>query len=489
MNEYGEWIGPDDVHDHTKYHNQRILPMDYMNDGPVSESDVAQDRILYANRKQIATQKKRAQTVALKKPNTAPKQASRRAPVNEEVQPSTHVESAVANLISHGICVVPIGDTAGYLAQFEDYMNNVPEFKRDWVLKRTGGPQGTWTPGKHTDDHVNSFVDYRFAAGNFGAFNLASSYHVPLSRNIDTDMYAIFEPILAVMGTIFNLPHVEMIPDRLCFRPSQDMLGGDTVHRDVSAGLEASDLAFGGLVNLNTNANQGLTIQTGSHYFHSDQNGGSFTKVSADTAEGRYAMLHFDAYKSRIVIPPNHACIFFENILHEIPPGPVANDTFRKFIAFRLTRATTTVYKDNILARLNQSPLAHKGGTRSPLWPDKYDMNKEPSPSMRSRFQKRFASEADWPELWDQTTHRIKQKKPDYTLKAPYAAYTDIQNSLYRPHAFAPPVWSDPDERSASDWLDVRHPWAPVSVTDDEGTDGSNVDTDMDTDVVLNPYL
>jgi hypothetical protein len=200
----------------------------------------------------------------------------------------------------------------------------------------------------------------------------------------------------------------------------------DSVHRDNSSGLESGDLVFGGFVNLNQNEDQKVTLQAGTHEFRSLTGGQSFTKVGDAEAQ------RFSAGKEDFIVPPKHGIMFFENILHEVVSGTVPHDTYRKFIAFRLTRSQITWHPPNVGARERQSPMAHKGGKIARLEPGNYNMH----PDLAARYQQRF-SQAMQPIYED--NRFLSLKKPLYSLRdlgMPYADYEPIHSNLYRPHPY-----------------------------------------------------
>jgi hypothetical protein len=311
-------------------------------------------------------------------------------------------------------------DTSPLLAEFKAYMRSIPEFDTTWLRNRHWRKKGS---------EKDSVVNARVCAGGFGAFNWASAYHVPLARDIDGKMFDACVPILRALAIRYNTPHLEVMPDRLCFRPMDDHIGGESVHRDLSSGLEASDLCFGSFMNLNAVGDQFLTIEKGTHLLHSDPAGGSFMPIRNPAQR-----LAFRAGRETVTIPPGHGCLFFENILHEVKSGRVKSDSYRKFVGFRLTKSTTPWHPANINLREDQGALAHKGGSIAPMYPKLYRVNhQEKLRLFTKRFDRRHAA------LWH-TSGRLENVPPSLgAIRRKYPGYTLPQQALYTPRDICNP--------------------------------------------------
>jgi hypothetical protein len=328
----------------------------------------------------------------------------------------TKPSAASTALIQEGICVFKVPfNTRPMLDDFKKYMLNIPEFNVEWQRNVA------WQR-KDADTDPDSVVDARVAAGGFGALSFASAYHVPLARSVDGKMYDACLPLFCEMGSRYKLPNLEVLPDRLCFRPRGDLLGGESVHRDLSAGLSPSDLCFGSFVNLNEVGDQHLTVQKGSHLFHSDPRGGSFTPIT-----DKMQKASFRNKCTTVVVPPGYACVFFENILHEVKSGVVGTDVYRKFVGFRLTSRTDAWFPANAIGRAEQAALAHKGGKIAPMFPKLYTANHQ---SKLRRYTERFGPHAA---LW-LPSGKVHSAPPSLgAIRRKYRAYTPAEAIIYTP--------------------------------------------------------
>jgi len=218
----------------------------------------------------------------------------------------------------------------------------------------------------------------RVATGGFGAINYPTAYHAPICREIDRQFSTrIFRPVAAQLVPLLGLQEqvaadtrFEMLPDRVLFRPKGDSPSSESVHRDLSAGLLPADNAFGSFVNLNDCGSQFFSCQPGSHLLHSDGRHTGFTRITCTEQK-----LDFRSQKRRIEVPPGHLVVFFENILHEVSGRKCTHDSYRKFMGFRLTRATDMLYADNERRMRVQEALIHKGGDVAPMYPKLYICN------------------------------------------------------------------------------------------------------------------
>lgn len=297
-------------------------------------------------------------------------------------------------------------------AGFQAYMESIPEFDPAWhptpLARKTSG---------------DAKVEARLCAGSFGALNFASAYHVPFARQIDAEMKRICSSILSPLATKRGLRYFEILPDRLCFRPRGDTLGGESMHRDLSGGLSTTDLCFGSFVNLNRTGDQHLTIEKGTQLWTSDGKSTGYTSVSNPVIKAR-----FKANKTTMCVPPGHGCIFFESALHEVKAGVVGRDCLRKFVGMRLTNDHTPWCPENAQRRIDQAPMVHKGGQTAPMYPKLYTVNhKEKLRLYTMRFNRRLGA------LFE-GEGRLKRVPPSLRqLGHMYPAYTASELDVYTP--------------------------------------------------------
>jgi len=254
-----------------------------------------------------------------------------------------------ADLIQYGYILRPVnpGDVERDRYLFNKYLKFLPEHK----------------PEAEFDGDVG--------AGSFGAINYASSYHCPAAISCDHHVYSTFEDVLINVAKHLGLKNSQIIPDRLCYRTKAQPT--ESYHYDASAGAEETDVFYGTIYNLNKDLDQVFTLVPGTHKMKADLDGGAFTTVDPD--------LKAD-YKKReitIAIPPGHALLFNENVIHRVSGRKPKKPILRKFVGFRLTNSDEPWCPENVARMEEQAALAHKGGQVAPMfprlwltnWPDK----------------------------------------------------------------------------------------------------------------------
>lgn len=227
---------------------------------------------------------------------------------------------------------------------FLKYITDIPEVKRDVTF------------------------DGDIGAGSFGALNYASSYHNEASVYIDEFVADTMEPILTTAASLQGLSKWSVLPDRLCYRTKKQP--PETWHSDHTAGATSTeDLFFGTIVNLNEKQSQIFTCVPGSHTLGARLEGGEYTPV--DKAK----LAEYKANAVTLTIPPNHALLFFENIIHRVSGKKPKTPLLRKYVAFRLSDDATQWNPSNINRMATQSALAHKGGEVAPMYPNLWWVN------------------------------------------------------------------------------------------------------------------
>lgn len=226
---------------------------------------------------------------------------------------------------------------------FYGYISNIPEFRKDNEL--------------HTGD---------IGAGRFGALNFASAYHAPVCVSCDNHVYEVAQPTLIALAKDLGLRHIQLVPDRLCYRTQAQP--AESYHYDATYGAEKDDCFLGTIYNLNENFTQVFTCVPGSHKLEADLKGGEYTKQEKK--------LEYKQKEKVIHIPPYHALVFFENIVHRVSGGKPAQPILRKFVGFRLTNADTEWFaSQNGPLLATQGALFHKGGKIAPMYPRLYLAN------------------------------------------------------------------------------------------------------------------
>lgn len=248
--------------------------------------------------------------------------------------------------------------------------------KRGYVVVRVD-PRETKRARHLFGKDILEFPEYRsdiehdlstdIGAGSFGALNQSSAYHCPSAVYIDLLMKRRLGPIVRRVARKKRLKNWEVLPDRLVYRTQKQPT--ESYHTDNSRGAyHFSDIFFGSFINLNkAGVNQVFTLVPGTHKFSARMDGGDFTPMTP-SAE----------LKSRervVVVPPSHAILFFENIVHRVSGSTPTTPLIRKFCGFRASNDPRQWCPENIQRMEKQAALAHKGGVIAPMYPKLWRTN------------------------------------------------------------------------------------------------------------------
>ena len=194
--------------------------------------------------------------------------------------------------------------------------------------------------------------------GGFGALGNPSSFHHPTIRALRKELKSRVHPFFksyAQGAALSSRPEVaqgadrlEMLMDRVCVRHRDfGTVSTESWHRDVYGGpkpLHESDEVFGGWVNLSENT-QELVVLLGTHNDPRDATTGFATQENDGCLTARLRAQKSDTIKlnkkGHVEVPPGHAVIFVQHILHAVLGGKQPNtEELRLFCGYRLTSDT-----------------------------------------------------------------------------------------------------------------------------------------------------
>lgn len=205
-------------------------------------------------------------------------------------------------------------------------------------------------------------------AGSFGALNFASAYHNPAAVSCDDHVSSAVSNVLTSLAKDLSREYIELIPDRLCYRTRAQP--AESYHYDATNGAVEGDCFFGTIYNLNATLTQQFICVPGTHSDKADLKGGAFNLTNKEKK------VEYKEKEVKVHIPPGHACIFFENIIHRVSGGVPPEPILRKFVSFRLSTSPTPWLGDKNSALMRtQSALHHKGGVIAPMYPRLYITN------------------------------------------------------------------------------------------------------------------
>ena len=231
--------------------------------------------------------------------------------------------------------------------------------------------------------------------GGFGALGNPSSFHHPTVRRMRRNMKEkVGRPLFDAYARLNGWSDVrlELLMDRLCVRCQRfGVVRKDDWHRDIYNGPEYGlnplpatlpgdrrDELFGGWINLSDRDQKFVCIlrsHLGRDAERAQAEGGGFAELTpAQIAEQDIATrLRQQADKTLgsvrtdskgcVIVPPGHAVIFYQRILHAVhPERPQPTEPqLRHFVGYRLTRDTAPLF-----AAAQQQMLDNFGVPRVP---------------------------------------------------------------------------------------------------------------------------
>lgn len=154
--------------------------------------------------------------------------------------------------------------------------------------------------------------------GGFGAHGHPSSFHDPVIRQFRSEVVPVME---SFFRQHFRGAFIEALFDRVCVRPRGSKTTKEAWHRDISP--PNTGQVFGGWVNLD-DTDQFFSCCPGSHR---DATTGASGFVRSGPSET----------ETRIPVPPGHAIVFYQQILHQVLPGRQKQDSYRVFQGFKIS--------------------------------------------------------------------------------------------------------------------------------------------------------
>ena len=282
------------------------------------------------------------------------------------------------DLRRHGVVVLPIlSDYKQWSERLWTAMDEFPEYK----LKGKGVQR---------------------VLGGFGALGNPSSFHHPTIRALRKELKSRVGPFFKSYAQGVRL---EMLMDRVCVRHRDfGTVSAESWHRDVYGGpkpLRESDEVFGGWVNLSENT-QELVVLLGTHNDTRDATTGFATQENDGCLTERLRTQKSDTIrlnkKGHVEVPPGHAVIFVQHILHAVLGGKQPNtEELRLFCGYRLTRDTESLMEYDTV---NMSVPRIPSGQLPPMYSQNHYMFFNKYQKFREWAEKTFHSQC----LFERTT-------------------------------------------------------------------------------------
>ena len=241
------------------------------------------------------------------------------------------------NLDSQGYVVLPFADTKQLLKLQKDYhktLDNFIEYKKVKTCKQKG-----------------------FVLGGFSALANPSSFHNKFVRKLRQWCMS------HLIQTLFcEYPEycLEQIIDRMMYRPKGFKPSTESWHRDEAPNAQNGDKTFGGWINLDS-TNQYFSAVPKTHKQVSGHKGFALIKSKEEKEE-------YNKNKFKIVIPPGHILVFYENMVHEVLSKKSKKPIQRVFLAWRLTRFNEPYFPNIKLLLKTQSVMPLKSLQIPPVY-------------------------------------------------------------------------------------------------------------------------
>jgi len=194
--------------------------------------------------------------------------------------------------------------------------------------------------------------DGHYVMGGFGAYGNPASFHNPIVRELRMETTP---PMTQFFKQEFQAAfpdktfYIERLFDRMCVRKKGTTIPKETWHRDLNPMSmvivdkkkktyipRPNEYIFGGWVNLDDQPQYfscALSTHTDPILVKKGRSESGFTAQEKPSK---------DTQPTKIQVPPGHAIVFFQKILHQVAPQKYKQDSFRQFQLFRIVCSPTT---------------------------------------------------------------------------------------------------------------------------------------------------
>ena len=202
--------------------------------------------------------------------------------------------------------------------------------------------------------------------GGFGGLATPHSYHNPVIRELRLRVHEVGVQ-LCPPGMV-----IEQCPDRTMSRAVQQCPGSESWHRDESPSAGPGSTIFGGWINLNDHDEFFACCpgsQRGSQRTGTSGSSGSDKNFQTIPKEERPK---WKAAEVKVVVPPGHMVVFYENIVHRVYAGKKRRE-YRLFVGWRIGTRGGTPGNPPIDPTLRDRMVHHqvpkiKGGMQPPVY-------------------------------------------------------------------------------------------------------------------------
>ena len=259
-----------------------------------------------------------------------------------------------------GYVVIPLlEDVASLRREMDTTMRKFPEFlnNMDATYSYEKNGKGVTKP-------------MQFVGGGFSALGNPGSFHNPFVRKLRKWAMVGVLPLLDEVATISPYKYrLEQLIDRMMFRPAGEKASAESWHRDETPSAHKDDAIFGGWLNLD-DTDQTYSCVPGTHRLVAGDHK-ELSKAKGFFTIPKVEHKDLKARSKQVRIPPGHVLIFYENMLHEVVSKARKDDSYRLFLAWRLTTQREPLFgSDMTLARLKtQAVIPLKSSQMPAMYP------------------------------------------------------------------------------------------------------------------------
>ncbi len=271
-------------------------------------------------------------------------------------------------LYKSGYAVIPTEfDVVKLRTEMYETMMGFPEFKTKppaLVSKKNGDIQ--------VDRSKEEWV-----RGGFAQLNNPAAFHNPFIRRVRQWAMALIIPVLNQYRKAAGLKeddwNLENLFETMMFRIAGKKATAESWHRDESPNMKSDDIMFGGWVNLD-DTKQYLSGIPETHRVKRNKTSKGFNTFNREES----VKLSKSLNRKKVPIDSGSIVIFNEEMIHEVMSKAAKHDSYRIFLAWRITRDTLPLIP-NIIDLLNdQGVIPKKSGQIPPMYPTLNWVNSRP---------------------------------------------------------------------------------------------------------------
>jgi len=301
----------------------------------------------------------------------------------------------VYDLLTVGYCVVDTGYNRSKLTnEFESTLKSFPAFKPD---------------------------AQKYVGGGFSALANSGSFHNPFVRRLRMELVGTYGKSLA---TAFGKNKVEVLVDRMLYRPTTEKVTVESWHRDEAPRRTPIDnsVVLGGWLNCGEANNEFICVPKS----QLDQ-----TKMTQKGFGGFHQLdkVNFPTYKAkevRVQVPPGHMLVFNETIIHRVANNKLNKPVSRLFLGWRLTEEEEPLIQNIQQLLINQRIVPLKSGQIPRMWPKLWWVNWKPK--LTEFTEKNIKDE------YKETSNNFTYCKLFLEEGAYNPSYTAEELAIYVPH-------------------------------------------------------